>query len=135
MQGLVQDSGLILFKGNIAYTLGGAIYSPNQVYISGYLAPSNFPWPGGVDSVELRVKFTNNVAGEGGGSIYLDANAGGTPDIVERRAWHLSNSVNPFDPRVNPAGGISNTLYQASVTWRWCRVCRLPRFHVRYRVQ
>ncbi len=99
--GFVRDSGLIQFNGNIAYTYGGAVYAPNQVYIQGYLAPSNFPWPGGTAAVELRVKFFNNVAGEGGGSIYLDGNAGGTPDLVERRAWHLKNSVNPSDTRVN----------------------------------
>ncbi len=98
--GPVRDSGLILFTGNIAYLYGGSIYAPNQVYIKGYLAPANYPWPGGVDSVELRVKFYNNVAGEGGGAIYLDGNAGGTPDIVQRRTWFLQNSVNPYDARV-----------------------------------
>jgi predicted outer membrane repeat protein len=97
----VRDSGKIEFDGNVAYTYGGAIYAPNQVYITGYLAPLSLAWPGGFDSIELRVKFYNNVAGEGGGSIYLDGDAGGTPDISERRSWHLQNSVNPFDARVN----------------------------------
>jgi len=112
----VRDSGKIWFDGNIAYMEGGAIYSPNKVYITGYLAPNNFPWPGGSDSVELRVEFSNNVAAVGGGSIYLDAYSGGTPDLVERRAWHLDNSVNPFDPRLNPAGGVNRgTLYGMGV--------------------
>lgn len=112
----VRDSGKIWFNGNIAYMEGGAIYSPNKVYITGYLAPSNFPWPGGADSVELRVEFSNNVAAIGGGSIYLDAFSGGTPDLVERRSWHLNNSVNPFDARLNPAGGVNRgTQYGMSV--------------------
>ncbi len=108
--GLVRDSGLILFTGNIAYTYGGAIYAANQVYVKGYLAPWNFPWPGGIDSVEMRAKFYNNVAGEGGGGIYLDGNAGGTPDIIQRRCWFLSNSVNPYDSRVN-----RGSVYNGSV--------------------
>lgn len=108
--GVVRDSGLIQFNGNIAYTYGGAIYSPNMVFIKGYLAPQNFPWQGGSQAVELRVKFFDNVAGEGGGSTYLDAPAGGVPDIHERRAWHLQNSANPFDSRVN-----RGQLYSASV--------------------
>jgi predicted outer membrane repeat protein len=70
VKGVVRDSGLIQFNGNIAYTYGGAIYSPNMVFIKGYLAPQNFPWQGGSQAVELRVKFFNNVAGEGGGSTY-----------------------------------------------------------------
>ncbi len=115
--GPVLDSGLILFggndanSGNRAYTYGGAIYSQNQVYIEGYLAPSNYPWVGGPYAEELRVKFSNNVAGLGGGSIFLDelsqdgSAPGGTPDLFERRSWHLGNSVNPFDSRLNPTGG------------------------------
>ena len=105
--GPVRDSGLVLFENCVAYTYGGAIYSPNQCYITGYLAPSSFAYPGGIDSVELRVKFFNNVAGQGGGSIFMDingiaaSNAGGNPDLVERRSWHLMNSVNPGDSRVN----------------------------------
>ena len=107
--GFVRDSGLVQFNGNIAYTYGGAIYAANQVFMQGYLAPWNFPWPGGLDSVELRVRFYNNVAGEAGGGIYLDGNAGGTPDIIQRRCLFLSNSVNPFDARVN------RSLYGESV--------------------
>ena len=114
--GPVRDSGKIWFDGNIAYMEGGAIYSPNKVYITGYLAPVDFPWPGGADSVELRVEFSHNVAAIGGGSIFLDAFSGGTPDLTERRSWHVDNSVNPFDPRLNPAGGVNRgTLYGMSV--------------------
>ncbi len=114
--GPIRDSGKIWFDGNIAYMEGGAIYSPNKVYIKGYLAPADFPWPGGPYAVELRVEFSNNVAGIGGGSIFLDAFSGGTPDLVERRSWHIDNSVNPFDPRLNPTGGVNRgTLYGMGV--------------------
>lgn len=114
--GPVRDSGKIWFDQNVAYYEGGAIYSPNKVYITGYLAPVDFPWPGGADSVELRVEFSRNVASVGGGSIFLDAFSGGTPDITERRAWHWGNSVNPFDPSLNPAGGVNRgNLYGMSV--------------------
>ncbi len=107
--GPVRDSGIITFNGNIAYTYGGAIYAPNQVYLKGYLAPWTYAQETVVNGdtligpagVEMRVKFVNNVAGEGGGGIFLDGNAGGTPDIIQRRCWFLQNSVNPFDPRVN----------------------------------
>jgi len=115
--GLVRDSGKIWFDGNIAYMYGGAIYSPNKVYITGYLAPVDFPWPGGSAAVELRVEFSNNLAGEGGGSTYLDGFSGGTPDIAERRALHLNNSVNPFDSRLNPPSGPNRgSLYGMTVT-------------------
>ncbi len=110
-----RDSGKIWFDGNTAYKEGGAIFSPDKVYITGYLAPQDFPWPGGSDSVELRVEFSNNVASVGGGSIFLDGFAGGTPDLVERRSWHLHNSVNPFDLRVNTPRVNRGTMYGASV--------------------
>ncbi len=113
---LVRDSGLIQFVNNVAYLYGGAIYSPNPVFIKGYLAPQNFPWPGGADSVELRVHFANNLAGVGGGGLYLDGNAGGQPDLIERRSVHFHEMVNPFDTRINPAGGVNRgALYGAGV--------------------
>ena len=105
-----RDSGKIWFDKNIAFMEGGAIYSPNKVYVTGYLAPQDFPWPGGSAQVELRVEFSNNEAGIGGGSIFLDAFSGGTPDLIERRAWHINNSVNPYDINVN-----RGSLYGAMV--------------------
>lgn len=98
----VRDSGLITFVGNVAYNRGGAIYAQSYTYITGYLAPQNILAPGYLQR-ELRVKFTNNVAGIAGGSVCLDNSVGQVPAIVNRRVWHDSNSVNPLDSRVNRA--------------------------------
>jgi predicted outer membrane repeat protein len=100
--GSVRDSGLIQFTGNIAYLKGGAVYSTFRTFITGYLAYQGYPFGGGSQSVELRVKFFNNVAGEAGGSICLDGfQQTGAADIQNRRVWQLQNSVNPRDPRVS----------------------------------
>ncbi len=102
-----RDSGLIIFQNNVANLDGGAIYTSYHTFINGYLAPQNFPWPGGNRAVELRVKFLNNVAAVGGGSIFINDNGFGPstsqqgPGILSNhRVWHQSNSVNAYDPRV-----------------------------------
>lgn len=104
----VRDSGYISFIGNVAYLEGGAIFNPWFTYITGYLAPQE----GVLDQpdfrqVEGRVFFSNNVAGQAGGSIYtgpstfLGNGNTGRGDIQSRRVLHLRNSVNPLDPRIN----------------------------------
>ena len=98
----VRDSGLIQFNGNIAYRNGGAIYTAFRVFVTGYLAYNGFPFGAGSQGIELRVKFFNNVAGIAGGSVCVDGfQQTGASDIQNRRVWHLQNSVNPRDPRVN----------------------------------
>jgi len=110
-----RDSGLIQFQNNVANLYGGAIFTSYHTFVNGYLAPQNFPWPGGNRTVELRVRYNNNVAGAGGGSLFLFT-AGqygpttGTPApgmLVNHRVWHQSNSVNAYDPRVGVANHAS----------------------------
>jgi predicted outer membrane repeat protein len=94
----VRDSGLIAFNHNIAYIKGGAIYSASRTFITGYLAPQGFAFGGGSQSVELRVRFFNNKAGEAGGSICEDGlSQSGQADLVERRTLQLQNVVDPND--------------------------------------
>lgn len=97
----IRDSGMISFNGNVGYYKGGAIYTSSPIFVKGYLAPQNFPWPGGAYPVEMRVKYFNNVAGVGGGAVYLSTAGSGYPAIVNRRVWYLQNSVNCADPRIN----------------------------------
>jgi len=107
----VRDSGYIFFNSNVGLYEGGAIYTSWYTFVKGYLAPSTGVYDPinqvqvPANQVELRVKFFNNVAGMGGGSIYLDAALNNSaPAIQNRRVWHLANSVNAYDPRINLPG-------------------------------
>jgi hypothetical protein len=118
----VRDSGLINFTGNIAYRYGGAVYTSWNMFQNGYLAPQDFPWPGGSQAVELRVKYENNVAGLAGGAVCLSTGLAGlvapnsNPDIFNRRIWYLNNSVNPFDTRINRPG-LNTSVYGGGAEW------------------
>ncbi|MEO6939809.1 MAG: FlgD immunoglobulin-like domain containing protein [Candidatus Kapaibacterium sp.] len=110
----IRDSGLIAFNGNVAYIEGGAIYQQWYTYITGYLAPKvGVLGQPDFRQIELRVKFVNNVAGIGGGSIFLSSsngNGSNNPDIQSRRVWHEQNSVNPRDSRVNRPASALNVI-------------------------
>ncbi|MDP4198544.1 MAG: FlgD immunoglobulin-like domain containing protein [Bacteroidota bacterium] len=126
-----RDSGLIIFQNNVANVDGGAIYTSYHTFVNGYLAPQNFPWPGGNRPVELRVKFLNNVAAVGGGSIFINDNGYGPytvpggvavtqtgPGILSNhRVWHQGNSVNAYDPRVLPTKSLAqrSTIAQSAL--------------------
>jgi predicted outer membrane repeat protein len=118
----VRDSGLILFTGNVAYRYGGAIYTNWNMVQNGYLAPQDFPWPGGSTPVELRIKYMNNVAGAAGGAVCLSTGLdsmvapNSNPDITSHRVWYLDNSVNPYDARINRSW-LSSRVYGGGAEW------------------
>jgi hypothetical protein len=96
----VRDSGMISFSSNVAFLEGGAIHNSWFTYITGYLAPSEgVLFQPDFRQVEGRVLFSNNVAGQAGGSLFLSPES--RSDLQNRRVLHVGNSVNPHDARVN----------------------------------
>lgn len=118
----VRDSGLIEFRNNIAYRYGGAIYTNWVLNQNGYLAPQDFPWPGGSKIVELRIKYDNNIAGVAGGAVCMSTGLdsmvapNSNPDIISHRVWYLNNTVDPYDARINRPW-LASRVYGGGAEW------------------